>query len=122
VKRRLPAFTWISASIAGALLATFGIVILAVVFLALGLVWYGVWQAVVRHDATLLWALPVGVLGFATDTVIKLPGYVWVALLVVFWLEWRLARLEHSIWSVAKAIRRLRRKRLSPSELDANDC
>jgi hypothetical protein len=76
---------------------------------AVGVLGYAVWKAVKHGDPSYIWSLPLGVAAAAARKVASVPGFVWATVLLVLWLEWRLARLDHSIRSVARGVRILRR-------------
>jgi hypothetical protein len=69
---------------------------------------YTAWQAIAQRNVELLVTLPLAVLGFAGQVASGLPGYVWVALLVVAWLEVRIGAAEHSLRDIARGVQRLR--------------
>lgn len=111
--RSAPLFTQVSTLVAVAVLFVLVTAFWELLFSALGVFLYAVWQAVRYQDPSHLWSLPLRAATSAWRMVAELPGYVWAALLVVAWLEWRLARLEQSIHTVARAVRRLGRRRRS---------
>jgi hypothetical protein len=111
VRGRTPFFTMLSAIVAGTLASFAALTFFALILAALVVVGWSVWEAIKWRDPNFLWALPIGVFAGAWQVASNFPGYVWVALLLILWMEWRLARLEGAIHSVSKAIRGLRRPR-----------
>jgi len=113
-------FTMLGAVTASALLLIIALLFWLFILALLGTVAYAAWQAIVTRDASVMWALPLGALMMAGQLLPGLPGYVWIGLALVLWLEWRLARLEAAIYDVARAVGRLAkpRRRAEPEDDD----
>jgi hypothetical protein len=56
------------------------------ILVVVGVVVYAAWQADQHQDASHLSALPIGALLTAGEIAKALPGYAWVALMLVLWL------------------------------------
>ena len=111
----------VGAVTASALLLIVSLVFWLLVLAAMATFAYAAWQAYLLRDANFLWALPFGILSMAAEALPGLPGYVWVALVLVLWLEWRLARLETALDAVARAITRLRRRKRDAASIRDGD-
>ena len=109
--RRSSLFTRVSTVVSTGVLVILVLSVWELFFSAVGAVVYAGWRVVRYRDVSAVWSVPADVGGAVGKVFAVVPGYVWVGLLLVLWLEWRLSRLEHALDVLTRAVRRLRRGR-----------